>query len=341
MRNILLLPTIFISLMFGIVTANAISHCDPGEVIIKFSHVTNAEHHPKGLAASRLADLVNAELNGKACMLVYPNSELFDDREVLEALLHGDVQLAAPSLSKFEKFTKKFRVFDLPFFFPNIQAVDKFQNSPAGSALKDAMLDYGVKGLAFWHNGMKQLSASRTLRKPSDAKGLKFRIQTSEVLAEQFLAIDAIPQKMPLNEVYDALKNGVIDGQENTWSNIYGRKFYKVQNSIVETDHGIIDYLLVTSDTWWEGLNPSLRKEIKRLIDQVTIERNAISEKINLENRNNIILDYGKIIVLNKSEKEKWLLSLKPVWKQFKKDIGPALFNEALRHSQARNQSLK
>ncbi|MEM9278712.1 MAG: TRAP transporter substrate-binding protein DctP, partial [Pseudomonadota bacterium] len=162
--------------------AGAYAACDPGETVIKFSHVTNTDKHPKGIAASLLEKRVNEEMNGKACMEVFPNSTLYDDNKVLEAILNGDVQMAAPSLSKFEKFTKKFRIFDLPFMFANIEAVDAFQNSSAGQDLKDSMVRRGLKGLAFWHNGMKQMSASRPLMSPEDAKGLKFRVQASDVL---------------------------------------------------------------------------------------------------------------------------------------------------------------
>ena len=141
----------------------AMAECDDGETVIKFSHVTNTDKHPKGIAASLLAERVNAEMDGTACMEVYPNSMLYNDDKVLEALLTGDVQLAAPSLSKFENFTKKYRLFDLPFMFENIDAVDRFQSSEAGQALLDEMQNRGLQGLAFWHNGMKQMSAGEPL----------------------------------------------------------------------------------------------------------------------------------------------------------------------------------
>nr|NIS39735.1 C4-dicarboxylate ABC transporter [Desulfuromonadales bacterium] len=177
-------------------TGPAFATCDPGEIVIKFSHVTNTDKHPKGIAASLLEKRVNEEMNGKACMQVFPNSQLYDDNKVLEALLLGDVQMAAPSLSKFEKYTKKFRIFDLPFLFEDIAAVERFQGSEAGEALKNSMRRKGLQGLAFWHNGMKQLSATKPLIEPGDAEGLKFRIQASDVLQAQFEAIGANPQKM-------------------------------------------------------------------------------------------------------------------------------------------------
>lgn len=153
-------------------TAGAASAaCDDGETVIKFSHVTNTDKHPKGIAASLLMERVNEEMDGKACMEVYPNSTLYNDDQVLEAMLNGDVHLAAPSLSKFEKYTKVFRIFDLPFMFKNIEAVDAFQASEIGQSMKESMMRRGLLGLQFWHNGMKQFSANRPLLDPSDAEG--------------------------------------------------------------------------------------------------------------------------------------------------------------------------
>ena len=240
--------------------------CQDGEIVVKFSHVTNTDKHPKGIAASLLEERVNAEMDGKLCMTVFPNSTLYDDNKVLEALLLGDVQMAAPSLSKFEKYTKKFRIFDLPFVFNDINAVDRFQQSDAGQKLKDSMQRKGLQGLAFWHNGMKQLSATKPLLTPADAKGLKFRVQASDVLVAQFEALGANPQKMSFKEVYGGLQTKVIDGQENTWSNIYGKKFFEVQDGITESNHGIIDYLVVTSTEFWEGLPDDVRDQLVTLL---------------------------------------------------------------------------
>ena len=160
----------------------AYAKCDPGEIVVKFAHVTNTDKHPKGIAASLVQQRVNDEMQGKACMEVYPNSTLYNDDKVLEAMLNGDVQMAAPSLSKFEQFTKQFRIFDLPFMFKNIDAVDAFQTSETGQKMKESMVKRGLLGLEFWHNGMKQFSANKPLLVPADAKGLKFRVQSSDVL---------------------------------------------------------------------------------------------------------------------------------------------------------------
>ncbi len=303
--------------------------CDEGELVIKFSHVTNTDKHPKGIAATLLAERVNAEMNGKACMEVFPSSTLYNDDQVLEALLQGDVQLAAPSLSKFEQFTKKFRIFDLPFMFRDIDAVDAFQNSDAGQAMKESMTRRGLLGLAFWHNGMKQMSANKPLVNPGDAKGLKFRVQNSEVLKAQMAALGGSPQPMAFSEVYGALQTGVVDGQENTWSNIYGQKFFEVQDGITETNHGVIDYLVVTNVDWWEGLDADLRDQLATIIAEVTETRNAESFKVNQQAKQAIIDAGGTVRELTAEQRAAWVDTMKPVWEEFVKDVGQANIDAA------------
>lgn len=300
----------------------AIAACDDGEMVIKFSHVTNADRHPKGIAARLLAERVNNEMNGVACMEVFPNSSLYNDDKALEALLTGDIHLAAPSLSKFEKFTKQFRLFDLPFMFKNINAVNAFQASSTGQAMKDSMQSRGIQGLQFWHNGMKQMSASRPLVLPSDANGLKFRVQASDVLVAQMEAIGGSPQKMAFAEVYGALQQGVVDGQENTWSNIYGRKFFEVQDGVTETNHGIIDYLVVASVDWLDSLDADVRDQFLQILSEVTESRNGEAYAVNQAARQSIIDAGGVIRELNDEQRQAWVDAMKPVWDQFLDDVG-------------------
>jgi C4-dicarboxylate-binding protein DctP len=296
--------------------------CDAGETVVKFSHVTNTDKHPKGIAASLLADRVNEEMDGTMCMEVYPNSTLYNDDKVLEAMLQGDVQLAAPSLSKFETFTKKYRLFDLPFLFEDIEAVDRFQASETGQALLDTMQRRGLQGLGYWHNGMKQMSAKVPLLEPSDAEGLKFRVQSSDVLVAQMEAIGASPQKMAFSEVYGALQQGVVDGQENTWSNIYGKKFFEVQDGITETNHGIIDYMLVTNIDWLDGLDADVREQFLTIVDEVTQTRNAESAQVNQEAKQAIIDAGGEVRQLTPEQRAAWVEAMNPVWEQFESDVG-------------------
>lgn len=307
-----------ITVSAGVVSAA----CDDGEIVIKLSHVTNSDKHPKGIAASLLESRINEEMNGTACMEVFPNSTLYNDDQVLEALLQGDVQMAAPSLSKFEQFTKVFRIFDLPFMFKNVEAVDEFQNSETGQAMKESMTRRGLIGLAFWHNGMKQMSANKPLLLPTDAAGLKFRVQPSDVLKAQMEAIGVSPQPMAFSEVYGALQTKVVDGQENTWSNIYGQKFFEVQDGITETNHGIIDYMLVANTDWWDGLPDDVRTQLSTIIAEVTDDRNADSSSVNEEARAAIIEAGGVVRQLDDTQRDAWTTAMKPVWEQFEGDVG-------------------
>ncbi len=317
----------------ALMASAALAQCDPGETAIKFSHVVNADKHPKGLAASLFAERVNTELNGRACVEVYPNSQLYDDDKVLEAMLLGDVQMAAPSLSKFESFTKKFRLFDLPFLFNDIAAVDRYQASKDAEALLGSMRRKGLLGLAFWHSGMKQLSASRPLIDPADAKGLKFRIQPSDVLQAQFEALGANPQKMAFSEVYGALQTGVVDGQENTWSNIYGQKFFEVQDGVTETNHGVLDYLVVTSTKWWDGLPDDLRADLGRILTEVTTERNNAVNDLEADAKANVAATGETIRELTPEQRKAWADAMRPVWDKFGGDIGQDVIDTALTYN--------
>jgi len=317
-----MLTTVVSALALSVAATTAMAACDDGETVVKFSHVTNTDKHPKGIAASLLQERVNAEMDGTMCMEVYPNSTLYNDDKVLEAMLQGDVQLAAPSLSKFESFTKEYRLFDLPFLFEDIDAVDRFQASAAGQAMLDSMQRRGIQGLEYWHNGMKQMSANVPLVEPTDAEGLKFRVQSSEVLVAQMEAIGGSPQKMSFSEVYGALQQGVVDGQENTWSNIYGKKFFEVQDGITETNHGIIDYMLVTSIDWLDGLDADVREQFLTIVDEVTQTRNAESAQVNQEAKQAIIDAGGTVRQMTPAQREQWVEVMMPVWEEFESDVG-------------------
>jgi C4-dicarboxylate-binding protein DctP len=292
-------------------------------VVIKFSHVV-AENTPKGQAALKFKELAEKKLPGKVQVQVFPSSQLFGDAKELEALLLGDVQFIAPSLSKFDRYTKKIQVFDLPFLFDDVEAVDRFQASPQGQSLLTSMKDKGLLGLAYWHNGMKQLSSNKDrLQRPEDIKGLKFRIQASDVLEAQFRALGANPQKMAFSEVYQALQTGVVDGQENTWSNIYTQKFYEVQKSIAETNHGVIDYMVITNAKWWDGLPADVKAGLTKAMDEATVYANKLANDINDGDKKRIA-DAGKakIFELTKDDLAAWRKAMAPVWTKFEGEIG-------------------
>jgi C4-dicarboxylate-binding protein DctP len=301
-------------------------------LVVKFSHVV-AENTPKGQGALKFKEVAEKKLPGKVQVQVFPNSQLFGDAKELEALLLGDVQLIAPSLSKFDRYTKKVQVFDLPFLFSDIEAVDRFQSGKVGQELLDSMKSKGLKGLGYWHNGMKQLSSNREqLKRPEDVKGLKFRIQASDVLEAQFRALNANPQKMAFSEVYQALQTGVVDGQENTWSNIYSQKFYEVQKTIAETNHGVIDYMVVTNSKWWDGLPADVRKGLQEAMDEATAHANKLANDLNNQDKKRIA-DAGKAKIqpLGKDELAVWQKAMQPVWKKFEADIGKDTIEAAMK----------
>jgi len=301
-------------------------------IVIKFSHVV-ADQTPKGQGALKFKELAEKKLPGKVQVQVFPSSQLFGDAKELEALLLGDVQLIAPSLSKFDRYTKKIQIFDLPFLFDDIDAVDRFQSGPAGQGLLNAMTGRGLRGLAYWHNGMKQLSTSKDkLQRPEDVKGLKFRIQASDVLEAQFRALNANPQKMAFAEVYQALQTGVVDGQENTWSNIYSQKFHEVQKTIAETNHGVIDYMVVTNAKWWDGLPADVRKGLSEAMAEATTHANKLANDINEADKKKIAESgKAKLAKLSKEDTAAWRKTMEPVWKKFEGDIGRDLIDAALK----------
>lgn len=299
-------------------------------VELKFSHVV-AENTPKGQMANKFADLVAERLAGKVEVKVYPNSQLFGDNKVLEAMLLGDVQMAAPSLSKFNKYTKSLQIFDLPFLFKDMAAVEKFQQGPAGQKLLGSLEKKGLVGLGYLHNGMKQLSASDPLRTPADAAGKKFRIMSSDVLQAQFEAVEAVPLKKPFSEVFTLLQTKAIDGQENTWSNIYSKKFFEVQPYITESNHGVLDYLVVTSKEFWMGLDDSTRTEIKKALDEAIAFGNKVAGDKAEEDKMAIAKSgRSEVLTLTDAERQQWVEAMKPVWKQFEGEIGADLIEAAV-----------
>lgn len=304
-------------------------------IVIKYSHVV-ADQTPKGQAAIKFKELAEKALPGKVEVQVFPNSQLFGDGKEMEALLLGDVQVIAPSLAKFGRYTPKLQVFDLPFLFDDIEAVDRFQASPKGQELLDSMTKKGIKGMGYLHNGMKQLSANKPLHLPADAKGLKFRIQASDVLEAQFKAVGANPQKLAFSEVYQALQSGVVDGTENPWSNIYTQKFYEVQKYIMESNHGALDYMVIVNAGWWNKLPEDVRKALNTaMVESIKFgNKVAYDEAINYRQK---IIDAKKaqVLPMTKDELAQWRKAMQPVWKQFEGEIGKDVIDAA----QAANKS--
>ena len=303
----------------------AFAKCDSNELVIRFSHVNRPVGHPIGEAASLLEKRVNEEMNGRACMEVYSNSIIYTDDRVIDALLAGDIQMAAPSFGTVDKYTRQLRVFSMPFVFKNLEAVEDFQNSLTGELMKNSMIGKGVRGIGFWHNGMNQLSASRALLFPRDANGLTMRSTGSEISQELMSLIGAEPTTLSFLETYSALQEGTIDGVEETWANMEGRKLYELQEGVTETNHSFSGSILVVANTWWKSLPKDISSQLLNIVQQVSEEQNKQVFTIN-ENARQAILDEGGIVrPLSEDRRQEWAQAFAPVWEKYAEDVHPRL----------------
>ncbi|WGS22476.1 MULTISPECIES: TRAP transporter substrate-binding protein [unclassified Bradyrhizobium] len=303
-------------------------------IIIKFSHVV-ASDTPKGKAADKFKELAEKYTNGKVKVEVYPNSTLYKDKEELEALQLGAVQMLAPSNSKFGPIgIKEFEVFDLPYILPDLKALRKVTDGPLGAKLLKKLDSKGMTGLAYWDNGFKQMSANKKLVAPTDYKGLKFRIQSSKVLEAQFRSLGAIPQVMAFSDVYQALQTGVVDGQENTWSNIYTQKMHEVQKYATVTNHGYIGYVVIVNKKFWDGLPADIRDELSKAMKEATEFGNSQSAKEN-DDALEAIKKAGKteIISLTPEQNEAMRKAMLPVYKEVASRVGQPLIDEFLKET--------
>ncbi len=292
------------------------------KVLIKFPHVT-APGTPKGRAADRFRDLVHERLGDRVTVEVYPSGQLMNDDDSIDALAFGEVQMIAVSLSKFDRLTKKFQIFDLPFMFQDLSAVERFQESPSGDALLSAMTESGLTGVAFWHNGMKQFSGPEPMTTPDAADGLKFRIMESDVLQAQILQVGGNPQKMAYGEVYQALQTGAVDAQENTWSNIYSSKFYEVQDYITQSNHGYLGYLVLVNTKFWSSIPDDVRAELRSILVETSDWANAQAAEINQDALEKIKASgRTEVVALTPEQIKQWQDIMRPVWDQFEDSIG-------------------
>ncbi len=305
-------------------------------IIIKFSHVV-ATDTPKGKAAEKFKELAEKYTAGKVKVEVYPNSTLYKDKEELEALQLGSVQMLAPSNSKFGPLgIREFEVFDLPYILPDLKTLRKVTEGPLGLRLLKLLDTKGITGLAYWDNGFKQMSANRKLVTPADYQGVKFRIQSSRVLQAQFKALGSLPQVMAFSEVYQALQTGVVDGQENTWSNIYTQKMHEVQKYITETNHGYIGYVVIVNKKFWDDLPADIRDQLAKAMKEATDFNNTQSQKEN-DDALAEIKKSGKseIIKLTPEQDEAMRKAMEPVYKDAAGRVGQPLIDEFLKEAKS------
>ncbi len=316
-------------LSFILLFSFAVTAVGAEPIVIRFSHVV-AEQTPKGSGANRFKQLVEEKLAGRVRVEIFPRAKLYNDDEVFIALLNNDVQLAAPSLSKFSTITKALEVYDLPFLFNDSAAVERFQNSETGRSLLNALDDKGLKGLGYWPNGMRVISANKPLRSPSDVRGLSLRVEPSKVIEAMYQDLGAIPVKLPFAHTRDALRRELVEGQENSWSNIYSQGFQTLQTNITETNHSFQGYMLIVSKTFWNNLPADIRSELETILAQVTEEVKVQAAEQAQQDRQAIIAA-GKpnVIALTDQERASWRQAMTPVWAKFSKQINPAVIAAA------------
>jgi len=304
--------------------------------VIKFSHVVSP-NTPKGKAADYFAKRVEELSHGKIKVEVYPNAQLCGDKVVLRKMKFNAVQMAAPSFSKFTGLVPQLALFDLPFLFKDVNHLHRVLDGKVGQKLLDMVNKKGYVALAYWDNGFKQISDSkRPLIKPEDAKGLKFRVMSSKVLIEQFKALGAIPVVLPFSEVYSALQQGVVDGQENTISNIYTKKFYEVQKYMTMSNHGYLGYMVVISKKFWNKLPNNLKAVVKEAMKEATAKERVWAQQLN-DSQFAKIKEYakktGKLQIINLTEKQReaWVKKLRTIYPKFYDVIGKDLIEEAIK----------
>jgi C4-dicarboxylate-binding protein DctP len=292
-------------------------------IVIKFSHVV-ANDTPKGHAADFFAKRAGELTKGTVKVEVYPNSTLYKDKEEMEALQLGAVQMLAPSLAKFGPLgVKEFEVFDLPYLFDNYAELHKVTQGPVGQQLLTKLEPKGIRGLGYWDNGFKDFSANTPINAPEDLKGKKMRIQSSKVLEEQMRALGALPQTMAFSEVYQALQTGVVDGTENPPSNLYTQKMHEVQKYLALTDHGYLGYAVIVNKKFWDGLPADVRGQLEQAMKEATDLANKTAKEEN-DKALAAVKASGKtqIKVLTDAEKAAFKKALLPVHKKMESRFG-------------------
>ena len=292
-------------------------------IVIKFSHVV-APDTPKGKGAQRFKELAEQRTGGRVKVEIYPNSQLYKDKEELEALQLGSVQMLAPSLAKFGPLgVKEFEVFDLPFIFKDQAAFRAVTDGPVGADLFKKLESKGIKGMAYWDNGFHIMSANRPLHVVDDFKGLKLRIQSSKVLDAQMRALGAIPQVMAFSELYQALQSGVVDGCEGVPSNFYTQKTYEVTKHITISNHGHLAYAVIVNKKFWDGLPADIRTQLEGAMKDATTYANAIAATENAVALDKIRAS-GKTTVYTPTEAELngWKKATMPVHQEMESRVG-------------------
>ena len=321
-----------VALAFLYQTVGAVAETGEAPIVIKFSHVAAPQSH-KSRAAVHFKELAERYTEGRVRVELYPNSQLYKDKEELEALQLGAVQMLAPSLSKFGPLgIKAFEVFDLPYIFDDYDDLTKVTEGEIGRELLDRLEEKGIVGLAYWNNGFKILSANDPLITPDDVLGLKMRIQASKVIEEQMAAMGGLPQVTSFSEAYQALSSGVVDGTENPPSNMFNMKMYQVQQHATLTNHGYLGYAVIANLEFWEGLPVDIRESLERAMRETTPVANEYARKEN-EEALAAMIQTGKTAFHEPTEAERqaWIAALAPVHSAMAGRVGADLMARVYR----------
>ena len=292
-------------------------------IVIKFSHVV-ANDTPKGKGALKFKELAEKYTDGKVKIEVYPNSSLYKDKEEIEALQLGSVQMLAPSTAKFAPLgIREFEALDLPWLFKDDETYSNAMKGTIGKWLFQKLEAKGITGLAYWDNGFHMVSSSRALMKPEDFKGLKFRISGSKIADQYFRLMGSIPQIMAFSEVYQALQTGVVDGCENTASNYLTQKFYEVQKDITVSYHAHLQYAVIVNSKFWSGLPPDVRTQVEKAMKEATDYTNLIAHQEN-EDALAEIKKAGKtkLHYLTDADRKAWQEAMRPTYTWAKGRVG-------------------
>ena len=319
---------IFSIVLAAMLVALAATAFAQAPIVIKFSHVV-AVDTPKGAAADYFKKLAEERTKGRVKVEVYPNSQLYKDKEELEALQLGAVQMLAPSLAKFGPLgAREFEVFDLPFIFDDYAELHKVTQGPIGQSLLKKLDSKGILGLAYWDNGFKVMSANKPLRMPEDFRGQKMRIQSSKTLDSQMRALGANPQVMAFSEVYQALQTGVVDGTENPPSNLFTQKMFEVQKFVTLSNHGYLGYAVIVNKKFWDGLPADIRAALEGAMKEATKFANDVAKKDN-DDALVAVKKSGKseLITLTPAQKTAWKKALVKVHTDRESSIGKELIH--------------
>jgi C4-dicarboxylate-binding protein DctP len=302
---------------------------------IKFSHVVTPAT-PKGQAAEKFKEVVEERSGGRVTVEIYPNSELYGDKDELQALQSNSVQMLAPASAKFTTVAPALQVLDLPFLFDSVEDIPEVvsPDSAAGKAIfeNEALAASNIKVMGLWDNGLEQLASNTEMRAPANLAGLSFRIQPSDVLRSQFESWGASSTPMAFAEVYNALQQGVVNGQENPYSNIESQNMHTVQSHITESNHGYIGYVLVVNNQFFDSLPPDLQEVVQASADEASTYNREVAARLNQEARATIeAAGTTTILDLTPEERQAFKDAVVPsVWEQYRDVIGPDLIDALL-----------